>query len=42
VIPDERQLIGIAVLLVMVVVMVIAGLLARRTFRRRGISHRDR
>jgi hypothetical protein len=37
VIPDQRQLLGIAVLLAMVVVIVISALLARRTMRRKGI-----
>ena len=41
-IPGERQLLGIAVLLAMVVVIVIAGLFARRSFRRRGIFPGDR
>jgi hypothetical protein len=37
VIPDQRQLLGIAVLLAMVVVIIFAALQARRIMRRKGI-----
>jgi len=34
---DQRQLLGIGMLLAMVVVIVISALLARRTMRRKGL-----